>query len=268
MLRPFEAGRVAVACAVLVAIHPVQAQSPKSLTPHRVRIDEVDYLGKHGVRIVEDSVVPNGQAYAIVKDSTFHNGRIEVELAGRPVPGAFAAARGYVGIVFRLKDEKFEYIYLRPTNGRADDQVRRNHTTQYSSYPSFDYATARKEAPEKYESYVDVEAGAWTRVAITVEGSRARLFVNGATQPSLIVNDLKLGDATGGVGLWIGPGTEGFFRGLSIVTSGSVSGLAVSLVPRTGLARHIPRDEANRRIVFLHALTIGVGDALPRLLTE
>jgi len=30
------------------------------------------------------------------------------------------------------------------------------------------------------------------------------------------VNDLKLGDASGGVALWIGPGTEGYFTGLEI----------------------------------------------------
>ena len=203
----------------VIAAAPAMAQTAKSLTPHRVRIEEAEYLGKRGVRIVEDGEVPNGEAYATLIDSTIHNGRIEVELAGRPLPGTFAAARGYVGVVFRLKDGQFEYIYLRPTNGRADDQVRRNHTTQYSSFPSFDYATARKEAPEKYESYVDVEAGAWTRVAITIDGTKARLFVNGAEQPALIVNDLKLGDATGAVGLWIGPGTEGFFRNLSIVRS-------------------------------------------------
>jgi hypothetical protein len=216
MLRPSLVARVAITATVFAATPPLHAQAAKSLTPHRVRIEEAEYSGKRGVRIVEDGEVPNGEAYAILNDSAFHNGRIEVELAGRPLPGAFAAARGYLGIVFRLKDGQFEYIYLRPTNGRADDQLRRNHTTQYSSFPSFDYAAARKESPGKYESYVDVEAGAWTRVAITVEGTSARLFVNGAAQPCLIVNDLKLGDATGAVGLWIGPGTEGFFRSLTI----------------------------------------------------
>ena len=216
MLPSCRLARAIAVGALFVATRPLHGQTAKSLTPHRVQIEEAEYEGKHGVRIVEDGVVPNGEAYAVLTDSTFHNGRIEVELAGRPRPGVFENARGYVGIVFRLKDGQFEYIYLRPTNGRADDQVRRNHTTQYSSFPTFDFATSRKDAPEKYESYVDVVAGAWTRVAITVEGTKARLFVNGAEQPCLIVNDLKLGDASGSVGLWIGPATEGFFRGLTI----------------------------------------------------
>jgi len=63
-----------------------------------------------------------------VKDAVFHNGGIEVELAGRPVAGASGDARGFIGIAFRLQNGRFEYIYLRPTNGRADDQVRRNHS--------------------------------------------------------------------------------------------------------------------------------------------
>jgi hypothetical protein len=155
-----------------------------------------------------------------VKGAELHNGTIEVELAGSPGPTAPPEARGFIGIVFRMRDGKYEYIYLRPTNGRAEDQVRRNHTTQYASFPGFDFAVFRKEAPEKYESYVDMEAGAWTRVRITVEGTRARLFVHGAPQPALIVNDLKLGDSSGGVALWIGAGTDGYFSGLKINPEG------------------------------------------------
>jgi hypothetical protein len=42
----------------------------------------------------------------------------------------------YIGVAFRVnlnaaKDAaKYECFCLRPTNGRADDQVRRNHSTQ------------------------------------------------------------------------------------------------------------------------------------------
>jgi hypothetical protein len=193
------------------------AQSVDQLTPHKVKLEMVDYLGKRAVKITEDGQVPNAEAYAIVKDAVFHNGSIEVELAGRPAGGAAAfGARGFIGIAFRLQDGQYEYIYLRPTNGRADDQVRRNHSTQYSSHPKFDFARLRQEAPEKYESYVDLEPGVWTRYRITVDGTKARLFVHSAAQPCLIVNDLKLGDSSGGVALWIGPGTEGYFAGLKI----------------------------------------------------
>ena len=197
------------------------AQSVDALTPHKVKVTAVDYQGKHAVRVVEDGTVPNGEAYAIVKGPEFHDGTIAVEIAGRPAAGAAEGARGFIGIGFRLRDERFEYIYLRPTNGRADDQIRRNHSTQYSSFPDFDFARSRKEAPEKYESYVDLEPGAWTQVRIVVRGTTARLFVHGAAQPCLIVNDLKLGDASGAVVLWIGPGTEGYFRALAVTPSAS-----------------------------------------------
>ena len=192
------------------------AQTVDQLVPHNVKLQAVDYQGKKAVRITEDGQIANGEAYAVVKAAAFHNGAIDVELAGRPAAGAGEGARGFIGIAFRMQNDRFEYIYLRPTNGRADDQVRRNHSTQYSSYPSFDFATSRKEAPEKYESYVDLEPGVWTRYRLTIEGTKARLFVNGSAQPCLVVNDLKLGDTSGGVALWIGPGTEGYFTGLDI----------------------------------------------------
>jgi hypothetical protein len=48
---------------------------------------------------------------------------------------------------------------------------------------------------------------------------RARLFVNSATQPTLIVNDLKHGVTSGAIGLWIGSGTEAYFRNLHVTTN-------------------------------------------------
>jgi len=192
------------------------AQTVEQLTPHRVRLEAVEYKGKKAIKVAEDGEVANGEAYASVKGMEFRNGTIDVELAGEPAKSAGAGARGFIGVAFRLQDGKFEYIYLRPTNGRADDQVRRNHSTQYSSHPDYDFARLRKESPEKYESYVDLEPGVWTRVRIAVQGTTAKLFVHGAPQPVLIVNDLKRGDVSGGVALWIGPGTEGYFTGLSI----------------------------------------------------
>jgi hypothetical protein len=152
-----------------------------------------------------------------VNGQSFLNGTIEVDVAGQPAAGAGGGARGFIGIAFRLQnDGSYEYIYLRPTNGRAEDQVRRNHSTQYSAHPSFDFAQSRKEAPEKYESYVDLEPGVWTKYRIDVDGTKARLFVHGAAQPCLIVDDMRLPVRPGGVALWVGPGTEGYFADLKV----------------------------------------------------
>jgi hypothetical protein len=207
---------VVLLCVLLAAAPAAPAQSVDQLTPHGVQLQSVEYLGKRAVKVTEQGEQPNGEAYAIVKGTAFHNGEIQVELAGRPAAGTVATARGFIGMAFRLQDGRYEYIYLRPTNGRADDQVRRNHSTQYGAHPNFDFAALRQQSPEKYESYVDLEPGVWTRYRITVEGTTARLYVHGASQPCLIVNDLKLGDSSGPVALWIGPGTEGYFTGLEI----------------------------------------------------
>lgn len=211
----FRFSAVATLC-VASGIALLSAQTVTQLEPHRVKVESVDYQGKHAIRIVEDGAPPNGEAYAVLKDSTFHNGTIDVELAGRPAAGAVETARGFVGIAFRIRDGHFEYIYLRPTNGRAEDQVRRNHSTQYSAHPDYPFGRLRQESPEKYESYVDLEPGAWTRIRIVVHGTTARLFVHGAAQPALVVTDLKLGDAAGAIAFWIGPGTEGYFTGVSV----------------------------------------------------
>ena len=183
---------------------------------HNAKAEAVNYNGKPAVRVDALPDAANGTSYAILKGSRFHNGTIEVELAGKPGANAGPGARGFIGIAFRAQGNRFEYIYLRPTNGRADDQIRRNHSTQYAAYPEFDFDRLRKESPEKYESYVDLEPGVWTKYRIVIDGTKARLFVHEAAQPCLIINDMKLGDSEGAVALFVGPGTEGYFTHLKI----------------------------------------------------
>src|SRR5206468_8719912 len=178
----------------------LSAQSADQLIGKNVSIAQTNYKGRSAIQVVANAEAANATSYALVKHVSFRDGVIEVDLAGQPAAGASAAARGFIGIAFRVQgDGRYEYIYLRPTNGRADDQIRRNHSTQYSSYPDFDFARSRQEAPEKYESYVDLQPGVWTKYKIEVEGRRARLYVHGAEQPCLIVNDLKLDPRDGGV---------------------------------------------------------------------
>ena len=74
----------------------------------------------------------------------------------------------------------------------------------------------RKEFPGKYESYVDLVPGKWTKVKVVVKGTDARLFVGNAEQPCLIVKDLKRGESSGAIALWIEPSTDAYFRALRV----------------------------------------------------
>jgi hypothetical protein len=210
---------MAVIGAFLLALiaFPLAAQSADRLVAKNLTIAQTNYKGRSAIQLMATPGAANATSYAVIKDASFRDGTIEVDLAGQPAAGAEGGARGFIGIAFRIQgDGSYEYIYLRPTNGRANDQIRRNHATQYSSHPDFSFARSRQEAPEKYESYVDLQPGVWTKYRIEVEGSKARLYVHGAEQPCLIVNDLKLEPRNGGVALWVGPGTEGYFSNLKV----------------------------------------------------
>src|SRR5688500_11648573 len=199
------------------------AQSDIPLTVERLTLmgvmaDAVQHQGRQALRLMESDKSRKSLGLAIVGGTRFRDGTIAVDVAGRRGPYAVPDDRGFIGVAFRISPnaERFEYIYLRPDNGRAADQVRRNHSTQYASHPDFPWPRLRKEFPEKYESYVDLEPGVWTRLRVVVSGTTARLFVHDAPQHVLVANDLKHGVSEGAVALWIGAGSEAFFANLRI----------------------------------------------------
>jgi len=189
-----------------------------NLVLHNVLVETLTYRGKDALRVTQDPGAEGGSFLVILPDSEIGGGTIEVDLAGKPAADTGAGARGFVGLAFRVARDvtQYECFYLRPTNGRAEDQLRRNHSTQYISFPDYEWFRLREENPGMYESYVDLEPGVWTRVKIVIEGEKARLYVHGTEQPTLIVNDLKLGNSRGAVALWIGPGTDAYFADLNI----------------------------------------------------
>lgn len=215
LLSALAAGGVAVAAAA-----GSDLLAPEGLERINVTADSVQYRGKAALRLIEAAgVAPGAETLTVIPGSRLRDGTIEVELAGAPRAGTEeGGARGFVGVAFRLQKDplRYECFYLRPTNGRAEDQLRRNHSTQYVSHPDHPWPRLRKESPGLYESYVDLVPGEWTRVRIVVSGAEARLYVHGAEQPCLIVKDLKLGASEGALALWIGPGTEAHFSGLRV----------------------------------------------------
>jgi hypothetical protein len=197
-------------------------ESIQGLRLHNVIAEPATLQGRKGLRVTPVPAVAgdvDAELLAWLDGVQFSNGVIEAEVAGAPGPGASAGARGFVGIAFRLQPDMKTYdsFYLRPTNGRAEDQERRNHATQYISHPQWTWSRLRSETPSKYESYVDLVPGEWTKIRIEVRGEKARLFVHDQQFPALIVNDVKSGaNAKGGLALWVGPGTVAHFRNLTV----------------------------------------------------
>ena len=158
-------------------------------------------------------------SHLIVVDEDFQNGTIELEVAGEPAHGSSGGARGFVGVAFRLQPDMKTYdcFNLRPINGRAEDQERRNHSAQYISHPENPWYKLRQETPSKYETYVDLQPATWTEIKIVVEGDKARLYFHGNEQPSLIVSDVKSGvDGRGAVALWSEGSTVAHYANLKI----------------------------------------------------
>jgi hypothetical protein len=238
LLGPWSAAQVA----------HLPLETADGLRLHNVAVEPAVLGGRKGLRVtlsdetlrrftsmtvdeVNDIQARVGQ-YAVVEGVELSDGVITAEVAGAPAPGANAPARGFVGIAFRLHQGAYDLFNLRLTNGRADDQERRNHATQYSSLPEWPWFRLRKEAPSRYEAYVDLVPDMWTAIRIDVGGDRARLYVHGQSQPTLIVNDLKSGGhRTGKVALWVNYGTVAYFRNLTVTSRAHDAGPAGRRTP-------------------------------------
>jgi len=204
----------------------IRITSLRQLSLVHVEAALVTYRGRPAVRLLESYEKEDDlQPIAIVAGTEFSDGIIETAIAGLPRPGASDTARGFVGIAFRVRDDgsRFEAFYLRPTNGRAEDQLRRNHSTQYMSHPEYPWFRLREESPGAYESYTDLVPAEWTSIKITVRGRQACLYVNKADQPCLVVNDLKLGESRGQLALWIGSEAEAYYSTRITLTAESGS---------------------------------------------
>jgi hypothetical protein len=223
-------GTLLLPAAVSAQAKDYPLESVEGLRFHNVNAEPAVLQGKNGLRatiseetlrrIERTQVCAQGLVW--IEGLAFSNGVIEAEIAGALAPGAGGEARGFVGIAFRVQEDLATYdaFYLRPTNGRADDQERRNHSAQYISLPQWPWSRLRKETPSKYEAYVDLVPGTWTKVKIEVRGEQARLYVHANEQPTLIVKDVKSGaNGRGGVALWLEPGTVAHFRNLTVKPS-------------------------------------------------
>ncbi|MGM9959779.1 MAG: hypothetical protein ACI32F_00490 [Allobaculum sp.] len=186
-----------------------------------VFMKQIEMDNEQVLRVVKDPYITefDGPTYARLKDCDFHNGTIEVKVKSLLLEDAPDFARGFIGVVFRTNEanNEFESFYIRPTNGRADNMIRRNRCIQYFAYPDYKFERTRVECPGMYECYADMTLDEWITLKIEVRDDHARLYLRDNPHPVMLINDLKLGkNVSGGIGLWIDVGTEGFFKDLNV----------------------------------------------------
>jgi hypothetical protein len=179
------------------------------------KAEAVEYQGRKAVRLTTTS---ENAIFALIKGVQMQDGTIEADLALKVTTPPGVRMPGFIGIAFRARPDAshYELFYLRPLNSRSEDQAMRNHSVQYVSIPDFDWYKLRREWPWIYESYADLRPETWTKVKIEVHGRSAKLYVNGAENPSLVVNGLKGEDLRGGIALWGYPGEEAYFANLRV----------------------------------------------------
>jgi hypothetical protein len=142
----------------------------------------VDHLGRPALKLAK--------GFAFVRDLDLQNGTIEADLA-------FSKEGEFLGLAFRVRSEdEYELFFLR--SGMSGNREGLQYT------PSFRGANA-------WQIYnLPIYAGAgeypsddqWFHVRVVVAGLEAKLYLNNATQPSLVIPDLKQGYSRGSIGFW------------------------------------------------------------------
>lgn len=153
----------------------------------------------------------------------FENGTIEVMMYSQlQNPAPYSGIAGFIGMFFRVEknDSSFEAIYVRPKVGRVNNQLFRNHTVQYISYPHYKFDTLRKIAPFRYEGSAPVALNEWIKMRIEVNGETAEMFINNTKYSTFVVDRLLGKNKKGSIGLYVDIGTIGYFKDLKVTKKG------------------------------------------------
>ena len=153
----------------------------------------------------KQALVMIAEGGAKLTDLTFRNGTIEFDVD----PTAMGA-----GLGFRMPDQDtVEILYFRP---QADCAT----APDCIQYAPLTHKILLWDLFPQYQAPAPLRQNDWNHVKVVVSGRRMRVFVNGATSPTLAVGSLE-GDAQEGHLALIGPGA---FANLT-VTPDAVEGL-------------------------------------------
>ena len=174
-----------------------------------------ELINKNSFKGISFNEVPDN-GLMILKSIDFSNGTIELD-----IKGSNKMQQSFVGIAFHGQDlNTYDAVYFRPFNFKSEEAIRRSHSVQYISMPTYDWEKLRNEFPGKYENKIEPapRPDDWFHAKIIVKGKTVSVFVNNAQQPSLEVEKLNPNNK-GGIAIWLGNNSGGSFANLKIEKS-------------------------------------------------
>ena len=203
----------------------------KDVTAHDVKIQSTVYQDRPALKVelsdaiqkkVLDRLGSNNPAFAVLPID-FTNGTIEVDVAAELNGKGAPDARAFAGIAFHIPPDfsLYEAVYLRMTNGRLAQPIpnepRISRAIQYTAHPDFHWPVSREKFPGRYETGANIAPAMWIRFRLEISGSELKAFINDEKDPALTVSDLKFGNSTGKIGLWVDDGTAAYFSNIRIL---------------------------------------------------
>ena len=187
-----------------------------SLTALHTSLDILD----EGIRSVKTEKIEQDDtnSYVTINGLEMKNGVIECDMKSRLLQGSSEAARGFIGIAFRIdeKDMEFEGFYIRPTNGRGcENAYRKAHACQYFAYPGYTWSYYREYGITDYEAPIDTIAlDEWAHVKAILKDETAKFYVN--DELVLDVKHMQHTPIKGRIGFNTHIDSECFFKNLKV----------------------------------------------------
>ena len=190
----------------------------RTIVPDLSRIDDTVVWNLHNRRAnfsnnevrLDDRA---GDGVLWIRDIIFSRGSIELDIKGKDEQG-----KSFVGLAFHgLNSITYDAIYFRPFNFLNPE--RKNHSVQYVSHPIYTWNRLREEKPGVFESTIEPvpDPNGWFHVKVEFEYPIVKVYVDKASKPSLIINQLS-SRKRGWLGFWVGNNSEGSFRNLKITS--------------------------------------------------
>lgn len=154
-----------------------------------------------------------GEGIAWLNNLEFSEGTIEFDVRGEDTK-----QHSFVGIAFHaVNDSTFDAVYLRPFQFRETNETLRSHGIQYISLPEFTWRVLRAKFPDRYEHAVDPapDPNGWVHVRLEIKGNTIRTFINGNSQPALVVEKLTA-VTSGRLGFYVADTSGGDFANLVV----------------------------------------------------